>query len=110
MSKKNPSQKATKPKKPRVAKRPAQHQANAGFFHTPAVIERLGGTRVVAIGDMHDDPKLDKDRFRWCGQFVDFMRSEEHTSELQSLMRILYAVFCLQKKQMNKHKTHDNYK
>src|SRR3546814_2721477 len=26
------------------------------------------------------------------------IRSEEHTSELQSLMRILYAVFCLQKK------------
>src|SRR3546814_2768395 len=28
----------------------------------------------------------------------DEMRSEEHTSELQSLMRISYAVFCLQKK------------
>src|SRR3546814_20607577 len=28
-----------------------------------------------------------------------FMRSEEHTSELQSLMRISYAVFCLKKKQ-----------
>src|SRR3546814_8707816 len=28
----------------------------------------------------------------------DFMRSEEHTSELQSLMRISYAVFCLKKK------------
>src|SRR3546814_4672942 len=28
----------------------------------------------------------------------DQMRSEEHTSELQSLMRISYAVFCLQKK------------
>src|SRR3546814_5864463 len=27
-----------------------------------------------------------------------FMRSEEHTSELQSLMRISYAVFCLNKK------------
>src|SRR3546814_9264923 len=27
-----------------------------------------------------------------------FPRSEEHTSELQSLMRISYAVFCLQKK------------
>src|SRR3546814_10494299 len=27
------------------------------------------------------------------------IRSEEHTSELQSLMRISYAVFCLQKKQ-----------
>src|SRR3546814_5261789 len=30
------------------------------------------------------------------------MRSEEHTSELQSLMRISYAVFCLQKKKTNK--------
>src|SRR3546814_4308432 len=28
-------------------------------------------------------------------------RSEEHTSELQSLMRISYAVFCLKKKKMN---------
>src|SRR3546814_7255015 len=28
------------------------------------------------------------------------MRSEEHTSELQSLMRISYAVFCLKKKQL----------
>src|SRR3546814_7606474 len=27
-----------------------------------------------------------------------YMRSEEHTSELQSLMRISYAVFCLKKK------------
>src|SRR3546814_10214055 len=32
----------------------------------------------------------------------DEVRSEEHTSELQSLMRISYAVFCLKKK--NKHK------
>src|SRR3546814_13137063 len=30
------------------------------------------------------------------------MRSEEHTSELQSLMRISYAVFCLKKKKHNK--------
>src|SRR3546814_8848303 len=29
------------------------------------------------------------------------VRSEEHTSELQSLMRISYAVFCLKKKQQN---------
>src|SRR3546814_1540874 len=29
-------------------------------------------------------------------------RSEEHTSELQSLMRISYAVFCLKKKQKNR--------
>src|SRR3546814_4461534 len=31
------------------------------------------------------------------------MRSEEHTSELQSLMRISYAVFCLKKKQAHNH-------
>src|SRR3546814_9638648 len=30
-------------------------------------------------------------------------RSEEHTSELQSLMRISYAVFCLKKQTMNSH-------
>src|SRR3546814_3042400 len=36
-------------------------------------------------------------------QLVLVVRSEEHTSELQSLMRISYAVFCLQKK---KHKVH----
>src|SRR3546814_6257201 len=30
-------------------------------------------------------------------------RSEEHTSELQSLMRISYAVFCLKKKKQQKH-------
>src|SRR3546814_10635907 len=30
-------------------------------------------------------------------------RSEEHTSELQSLMRISYAVFCLKKKRQTKH-------
>src|SRR3546814_5833380 len=29
------------------------------------------------------------------------LRSEEHTSELQSLMRISYAVFCLKKKKIN---------
>src|SRR3546814_4129745 len=32
-------------------------------------------------------------------------RSEEHTSELQSLMRISYAVFCLKKKKKQTHKT-----
>src|SRR3546814_6214923 len=32
-------------------------------------------------------------------------RSEEHTSELQSLMRISYAVYCLKKKKTNNHST-----
>src|SRR3546814_4018313 len=33
-------------------------------------------------------------------------RSEEHTSELQSLMRISYAVFCLKKKKIKTYATH----
>src|SRR3546814_2467511 len=33
----------------------------------------------------------------------DLVRSEEHTSELQSLMRISYAVFCLKKKNTTQH-------
>src|SRR3546814_2064194 len=37
--------------------------------------------------------------------FTDSIRSEEHTSELQSLMRISYAVFCLKKKKTQKNKT-----
>src|SRR3546814_10040637 len=37
-------------------------------------------------------------RPEWCRQ----ARSEEHTSELQSLMRISYAVFCLKKKKTKK--------
>src|SRR3546814_1062466 len=36
-------------------------------------------------------------------------RSEEHTSELQSLMRISYAVFCLKKKKHNKNNTNKEH-
>src|SRR3546814_6912498 len=35
------------------------------------------------------------------GRHLQRRRSEEHTSELQSLMRISYAVFCLKKKNTN---------
>src|SRR3546814_7328334 len=35
-------------------------------------------------------------------------RSEEHTSELQSLMRISYAVFCLTKKTEHRHRVQNN--
>src|SRR3546814_6866272 len=35
-------------------------------------------------------------------------RSEEHTSELQSLMRISYAVFCLKKKKQSQNNDADN--
>src|SRR3546814_6383044 len=43
---------------------------------------------------------------RSSGPFPSRSRSEEHTSELQSLMRISYAVFCLKKKKYNKNNKH----
>src|SRR3546814_2401801 len=42
----------------------------------------------------------------FCNPAAGWERSEEHTSELQSLMRISYAVFCLKKKTQQK-STHD---
>src|SRR3546814_5796264 len=50
-----------------------------------------GAGRARRVDDRLDIPGIDR-------------RSEEHTSELQSLMRISYAVFCLKKK--NKPHTH----
>src|SRR3546814_6770019 len=44
-------------------------------------------------------------RHRATRLFTGTNRSEEHTSELQSLMRISYAVFCLKKKKKYKQKT-----
>src|SRR3546814_3773859 len=41
---------------------------------------------------------------------LDATRSEEHTSEIQSLMRISYAVFCLKKKTQSAHKTQKKHK
>src|SRR3546814_8887870 len=44
------------------------------------------------------DRKGYKKRFLFAATLLGAIRSEEHTSELQSLMRISYAVFCLKKK------------
>src|SRR3546814_4943810 len=54
-------------------------------------------------GRVRDHPRAER-----VGQDHPAQRSEEHTSELQSLMRISYAVFCLKKKnkQMKKHAPH----
>src|SRR3546814_3695557 len=58
--------------------------------------EHLAGLRAW-MGDQRRERLDDRDQQRGD------RRSEEHTSELQSLMRISYAVFCLKKKkQQNK--------
>src|SRR3546814_10746999 len=60
-----------------------------------------GGGTVTAFQDITELKRVEQayreseHRFH---DFVDASRSEEHTSELQSLMRSSYAVFCLKKK------------
>src|SRR3546814_8841109 len=51
----------------------------------------------------HQSRYASEGQFLDCGlgQSHESLRSEEHTSELQSLMRISYAVFCLKKKNTN---------
>src|SRR3546814_4141378 len=58
--------------------------------------KRYDATQPLAIAGFHirDDHPMK----RWLN-VPETLRSEEHTSELQSLMRISYAVFCLKKKQ-----------
>src|SRR3546814_6502441 len=57
---------------------------------------------VARIARMHRDRHVGEHRFgarrRDHDMIAAVVRSEEHTSELQSLMRISYAVFCLKKK------------
>src|SRR3546814_4286616 len=89
-----------------------RYRARKGFecrVCAPSLIARKPGDRVKT--DRRDAEKLVK-QFRSDDlSFVHVpderdeafrdLRSEEHTSELQSLMRISYAVFCLKKKTSN---------
>src|SRR3546814_3340415 len=59
------------------------------------------GTAVTGSGPHGGDEEVER-----LGFFLPD-RSEEHTSELQSLMRISYAVFCLKKKKENKNTRRD---
>src|SRR3546814_1014917 len=77
-------------------------------------VEHRHDDRHVGVADRDDEQEADQeaergdrpeDRRRLIGQEIADQRSEEHTSELQSLMRISYAVFCLKKKQQI---THEN--
>src|SRR3546814_4521677 len=57
---------------------------------------RLGQLHRRRLGQLHR-PSV-RIRMSWISWSGSGPRSEEHTSELQSLMRISYAVFCLKKK------------
>src|SRR3546814_1907321 len=73
-----------------------------GVAHLHGDGGRGGGT----VGDLRGQPEGAAEHA--AGQLGDvehpvLQRSEEHTSELQSLMRISYAVFCLKKKKTMQH-------
>src|SRR3546814_6561599 len=71
----------------------ARHKDHAGHEALEGVAAHEEGGAVTLLQVQHADRDLVQ------------VRSEEHTSELQSLMRISYAVFCLKKK---KQTTHNN--
>src|SRR3546814_5517177 len=65
--------------------------------HRAFVLERDPAHR-EAVADAVEAAARQADLGMFVGDVADRVRSEEHTSELQSLMRISYAVFCLKKK------------
>src|SRR3546814_6224506 len=67
------------------------HSTEAGRNGVGPTLRGIVGSKAGAVPGYVFSPALKKSGIRWD-------RSEEHTSELQSLMRISYAVFCLKKK------------
>src|SRR3546814_5647302 len=72
---------------------------NAEFFEIAVAAERLDRAGHHRLGRLR------------CDQLGHRCRSEEHTAEFQSLMRISYAVFCLKKKHRQRTRTNilNNY-
>src|SRR3546814_6976159 len=82
--------------------------------NVPIMLSAFGPKAVKLAGEIADGvilfsgaKQLDK-LAQQIALFRDAARSEEHTSELQSLMRISYAVFCLKKKTDTTHKHTDS--
>src|SRR3546814_9761096 len=66
-------------------------------FHYSAASEPMKEISFANVIGIHTSPYTTT----WKNPMQLFVRSEEHTSELQSLMRISYAVFSLKKKTSN---------
>src|SRR3546814_1596481 len=74
-------------------------RSSANVLWTARRILRANWGELALLADIRRPFRPD----RWTASAVDRLgqRSEEHTSELQSLMRISYAVFCLLEKNNN---------
>src|SRR3546814_8642960 len=84
-----------------VIKAIASAIASPCFISDPPLPEQMAGrARSTSVPvDVWAKQEQNQSQACWRGAMLSFVvnRSEEHTSELQSLMRISYAVFCLQK-------------
>src|SRR3546814_9680301 len=69
-------------------------------LHTPLMAVTNAISSVIIVGALIASAEASSETAKWLG----LVRSEEHTSELQSLMRISYAVFCLKKKKQSYNK------
>src|SRR3546814_1990729 len=69
-----------------------------------APVELTIGPRLLLVAADHEGSDASTGE-PTVGELRSQLRSEEHTSELQSLMRISYAVFCLKKKKKDNTKT-----
>src|SRR3546814_4229012 len=82
------------------------HLVDEGYA---AQLDSLGSDSGQTLWGVKSDRSAPSNRRSGAGHhgttITRFSRSEEHTSELQSLMRISYAVFCLNKKRTIKIKT-----
>src|SRR3546814_3745313 len=65
-------------------------RTTGGLEEVEEHIHAAGGSATIAPLDLTEAESITR--------LAEAVRSEEHTSELQSLMRISYAVFCLKKK------------
>src|SRR3546814_13088080 len=70
------------------------------LFRSESYLRHAAASRDVRLFEMPSPFR--KDAWLQCRQASLQPRSEEHTSEFQSLMRISYAVFCLKKKKKKK--------
>src|SRR3546814_6830270 len=104
------------PSGPRISD--GRHHASTGAVSSPhSSKQRKAGGTLPGGGTRSPDASSTSSAARPCAAKIDqtscalgpkCQRSEEHTSELQSLMRISYAVFCLKKKK--KYNNHSQLK
>src|SRR3546814_13530878 len=85
-----------------IRRPPRSTRTDTLFPYTTLFRSRRAGTVV-------DGPDAPRPQLREMAAQVG-LRSEEHTSELQSLMRISYAVFCLKKKNIKKKTTNNKHR